>query len=140
MFLSCAEVGACMTIQSVMGINLLFSLRTFITNSRIKAKFRFGDGIRWPIVGEKPGSLEDRNQFSVSPEALWISKLLDQRRRLYMNSLTHRFSRKVPRNKVPSCGTNASRVRKTSRPISRMFRPSISIFPPRSSTVLKCRR
>ncbi len=49
----------------------------------------------------------------------------------------YRFSLRVPKNNVLSCGTKASWRRKMSNPISRVLRPSISIVPFFNSTMLQ---
>ena len=129
-----------MPIQSVMGMIWIFFLLTLITDSRVKAKFRLGCRIKspWTISWEEPSSLQDRNQFYISKKASWVSGVWHTINQgwIYKNSVTHKFSRNVPRNKG-SCGTKASHVRKTLRLISWIFRPSISIFPACSSTVLE---
>ena len=134
------KLAPVMTIQSVMGMIYYSPYEPSSPTVESRLNFASATGSGGPLLGRSQARWRTEiNSASVRRPCgslnYWIRE--DD---FYMNSLTHRFSRRVPRNKVPSCGTNASRVRKTSRPISRMFRPSISIFPPRSSTVLKYRQ
>ena len=50
---------------------------------------------------------------------------------------THRLSRSVPLNSTLSCGTRAKRPRRTFKPRSAMFFPSITILPFCMLTILK---